>query len=112
MNLLLMVCIRFAGAEAGAHFGPHYLALTGTDFWLLTFLDFNHLVRGEAMRFAVDCDGCFFAWGFDEAKDFAGAQVVPVFRIFHSILGLSLKVFRMGVGNSLSCQSIHMLVNT
>jgi hypothetical protein len=40
---------------------------------LRTFTDFDHLVRDEAMRFPVYCNGCFLAWGVNEAEDFAGA---------------------------------------
>jgi hypothetical protein len=104
-----MACIRFVGA--GAHFSPHHPALTGADSLLLTFLDFNQLICDEAMRFAVHCDGCFFARGFDKAKNFACAFIEPVFQLLHTILFLSLEVSCVSALNSLSRQPIHMIMD-
>src|SRR5215207_5091625 len=98
-------------AEEQVHVGPHYPALIGAVGWLLPFLDFDHLIREQAMRFAVYRDGCLFAGSFNEAKDFPCAFIEPVLQVFRAMLVLSLKVFRMGTRNGLSRQSVHMLVN-
>jgi len=63
------------------------------------------------MRFAVHGDGCFFARGFNQAKNVACAFIELRFQILHTLLSLSLEVFRVSALNGLSRQPIHMIVN-
>ena len=66
------------------------------------FLDFDDLIREEAVGLAMYCRGCFFARSLHQAKDLACAFIEPVFQVLHALLGLDLKVLRMSAGNCFS----------
>ena len=74
-------------------------------------MDFDDLVREQAMGLAMDRRSCFFGLGLHQTEDFAGVFVEPVFQVLHAVFALRLQVLCVGSGDCLSSQSGHVLMN-
>jgi hypothetical protein len=54
---------------------------------------------------------CCFAWTLTEAENLAGVFIVPVSQVFYTVLLLNLEVFGVSLGDRLSSQSLHLVMN-